>query len=693
MLLIRRLLCWLIILLTFYSAPAQLPATQQQAIILKRQIERLHYSPKPVDDSLSSTIFSSFIQSIDPRQIILLESDFQQLSQFKYKIDDELNGKSWQFLDLANKLYKQALNRVDSIIKSVFDKPFDLNFKEQISFGKKDEFTFARSAADLKTRYQKWYKYLLLDALDDISLADSARPSIKSLVAKYESKLREKLKKSELGKIRFVSNPAIFDAHLKEAFFNAVATSFDPHTMYFSPRGKENFQSELSGSDFSFGFDIDENSEGKVVVDELLPGGPAWKSGEVNKNDELLQVQWEGREPVDVSTLSPEEVEELFEQYNHGSITLKIRKSNGIVRSVVLNKEKVEMEEDIVKGYVLKGEKKIGYISLPDFYTSWEDENGSGCANDVAKEIVKLKKENIEGLVLDLRYNGGGSVGEALQMIGIFVDEGPLSGVKDKTGKTNFLKDPNRGTIYDGPLLLLINEESASASEMLAAALQDYNRAIVVGSNSYGKATMQKIFPVDTVYLKSTDCPNGYVKITTAKLYRVNGETIQRNGVLPDVVLPDVFDGLEFGEKFSATALPADTARKNPYYKPLPPLPTIELATASFNRIGKNEKFKAIRAAAASYKKYTNGFVVPLKIDDFENWVKGNESGEELSEEEIAEDSKIFTADNHAAEKQKIALNLASKEMNGYILKNIQQDIYIEEAFRILLDLVRIQKK
>jgi carboxyl-terminal processing protease len=464
--------------------------------------------------------------------------------------------------------------------------------------------------------------------------------------------------------------------------------------MFFSPQEEENFQSQISTEEFSFGFIIDEN-EGKIVVEQLIPGGPAWKSGEINKNDELLQLQWEGRDPVDISLMTAEETDKILDEYNHGNITVKIKKPNGTIRSVKLAKEKIETEEDIVKGYILNGEKKFGYISLPDFYTTWFDEKGSGCANDVAKEIVKLKKENIEGLILDVRYNGGGSLGEALQLTGIFIDEGPLLGEKDRVGKLTFLKDPNRGTIYDGPMVLMVNGQSASASEALAAALQDYNRAVIVGSATYGKATMQQILPMDTITSKKdVHSADGYVKITMGKLYRVTGQTTQLNGVLPDVALPDSYDGLEYLEKFSAHVLGSDTVKKNAYYKPLSSLPIAELSALSVKRVSSNKDFQDINTII---KKQTllmksGTLTVPLKAEAFEKWMQEKELEQTIINETEKPPSKVFTVDNHQADKQVLKTDNYSKEINDIRLKNLQQDIYLEEAYRVLSDLVRIQK-
>ena len=673
---------------------AQLPAAQQQAIVLKRLIERNHYSPRAVDDSFSSGMFSKFIDGLDPRRQFFTADDYARLSAYRYKLDDEIKGSGWAALDLATKIYRERLKRADTIINAVLQKPLDLSIDENISFSNETGFSFAPSATELNKLWTRWFKFLMLNILYDLGDSAHSEP-LKSLLAKHETAVRQKIRSGESKDIYAILDyPSGFENYVKDIYLNALATSFDPHTEFFSPQEKENFQSQVSTEEYSFGFDVDEDG-GKVVVAQLIPGGPAWKSGELNKNDELLQLQWEGQESVDVSMLTAGEAEDVLHQYNHGNITIKIRKGNGSTRTITLRKEKIETEEEVVKGYILKGEKKIGYILLPDFYTSWDDENGSGCANDVAKEIVKLKKENIEGLILDVRYNGGGSLGEALQMIGIFIDEGPLSGEKDRDGKLVFLKDPNRGTIYDGPMILMVNGQSASASETLAAALQDYNRAVLVGSPTYGKATMQQIFPMDTITsMRNIPSPNGFAKITLGKLYRVNGQTAQLTGVIPDINLPDAFDGLEYREKFSSNVLPADTVKKNAYYKPLPFLPVNELSALSRQRVSNNKSFREIEAAIKSETERAKAKtqLVPVKLEAFEKWIQQKENREEAMDEKEHEETRIFTAENHRLDKQALEKNPYSKEINEVMLKKLRQDIYIEEAYLIMSDLIRLQK-
>ncbi len=693
---LARLLYAVFFVISFFSAFAQRSKTQETAIILKRQIERLHFSPKAVNDSFSSEMFTKILKELDPRQNIFTADDYTVLFHFRYKLDDELNGAGWKFLDVLSDLYKQRLKRADSLAESILQKPLDLSTDDKITFLKNNDFQFASSPAELRTRWTKWFKFQTLNSVYDLQEMDSAKTPLKTLLAKHESTIRDKMRKRTKKNIQTILSPAVYDNYLKETYYNALATTFDPHTMFFSAQDKENFQSELSTENFSFGFDIDETKEGKIVVAGLIPGGPAWRTGEIHVDDELLQLQWEGKQAVDISAISFDEADELLKESNHGTITLKMKKTNGAIYSIALQKEKIETQENVVKGYVLSGEKKIGYISLPDFYTNWEDENGSGCANDLAKEIVRLKRENIEGLILDIRFNGGGSLGEALELAGIFIDEGPLTGTKEKNGKLVFLKDPNRGTIYDGPLIVLINGQSASASELVAAVLQDYNRAVIAGSPSYGKATMQQVFPVDTLLKNpAAHSENGYVKITGGKLYRVTGQTAQLNGVIPDIHLPDAFDALQYGERFTPDILPSDTVKRNAYYKPLSPLPVAQLSGLSNQRVNNNKNFQQLKEAIRIEKQLRSSTerVIPLKLELFEKWADANNSSAILFGEKENTSSKVFTAQNHKDEVQQVLRDNYAKTINEIILKNIQQDIYIEEAYQITIDLIKMQPK
>jgi carboxyl-terminal processing protease len=621
------------------------------------------------------------------------------LSAYSFKLDDELKGNGWTFIDLFTSLYKKSLIRADSVINAVLQKPFDFTVNESIGFSKEPTWNFAATLNELASRWTRHCKLEALQKMYGIITDDSSNNSFsKEAIARQETKVREKIKTAERKKIKgILEHPEGFASFITELYLNSIATSFDPHTNYFSPEGKEQFQSELSTEGYSFGLEFDENEKGKIVIDRLVPGGPAWKTGELNKGDELLQLYWENKEPGDISGMSTEEIYEMLEQPSQERLVVKVKKADNTIKTVRLRKEKISNEENVVRSFVLKGEKKIGYILLPGFYTEWENESGSGCANDVAKEIIKLKRENIDGLIIDVRFNGGGSVGEGLELTGIFIDEGPLAGHKDKAGKVFYYKDPNRGVIYDGPLALMVNGQSASASEMMAASLQDYHRAVIVGSATYGKASVQQMFPLDTTFRQDTKMPDKVtdaLKITIAKFYRLNGESIQLKGVKPDIILPDAFDGLEIGEKYSRNALASDSVKKNSYYKPLPPFPVNELVKRSADRIRNSDAFQNIQkiAEAQSETDKLNSIMIPLKWDEFEIWIKQHEPAMKIIKEKPPGKEKKFEAMNNQLDKQRLQNNEYEKEVNKKWLENIAGDIYIEEAFLVVTDLINLQK-
>ncbi len=666
-------------------------------------IELKHYSPRPVDDSFSVAVFRSLLNTADQGQRLFTAAEYKQLLAFSNSLDDELQGKSWGFRDLFGELYKKALIRADSIINKLLQKPFDYSIADTIRAFKKQTgiFNFPAEVTGLANKWTRHLKYDILDNLYDVvastgSAEDSTKKiSLKEGLVSLESRIREKVKKTELKWVkRILDNPSGYIALVDELYLNAIATCFDPHSSYFSPDTKEEFQAELSTEAFLFGIFFDEDEKGAVVIDKLTPGGAAWKSGEVNKGDELVSLQWEGKEVQDMTGASVEEVYQVLDQSIHDKLLFRFKKTDGTMNNVLLRKEKAENEENIVKSFVLQGEKKIGYILLPGFYTEWENETGSSCANDVAKEIIRLKKENIDGLILDVRYNGGGSIGEALELTGIFIEEGPLAAEKDKGGKLVTLKDPNRGTIYDGPMVLMVNGQSASASEMLAASLQDYNRAVIVGSNTYGKATGQVMFPMDTITSKGVtgNTKGDVVKITIGKLYRVTGQTAQLHGVTPDVLIPDAFDAMENGERFEDFPLAADSAKRNNYYRPLPYLPVSELSHRSAARVIANPYFKMIKKIIDEQQKilHAPSHIIPLKAELFEKWRQQQEANLAAMKGGGKPASK-FTVANHEQDKQLMANNPYAKEVNKEWLDNLSEDIYLQEAFLVLVDLINLQ--
>ena len=560
------------VFLTFsISTLAQQPASvKNEALQLKKLILQHHFDPKPVDDLFSAKVFDHVLNALDPEKLYFTQQDITALSAFKDKIDDDLTGTSWNFLPAITERYKKSLLRSEAIITRHTKVPFDLSKKELfISDTGWAENDVASAAL--------WHKNLKYETLDELIQLQKRTPEIKDseFLTKKEPDARQRVQRNSLRMIHRILNHASgYENHIATQFLQSVSLAFDPHSSYLSLAQMENFLASLSTEGYYFGISVDENERGEIVITQLTPGGPAWKSGEVHAGDVIEQIRWEGSEWIEVDGMTQDEFDNLLQESIRNSIEFTLKETGGIEKTVRLRKEKMSAEENRVKSFILEGEKKIGYVSLPGFYTDWGDEEGSRCANDVAKEILKLKKENIDGLVLDVRYNRGGSLKEAVAMAGIFIDAGPMGVLKVKGGTTQSEKDVNRGTVYDGPLLLMVNGLSASASEFLAAALQDYHRGIIVGSRTYGKATGQEVFSLEPVEKHASASAAkklgwGYTTITTLKIYRVTGKTAQKRGVAPDIMLPDLYDFIEFREENLEDALTSDSISRKIYYTPL----------------------------------------------------------------------------------------------------------------------------
>lgn len=688
---LRMLLCTGIFLLSS-SVQSQVPL-QEQAFVLKRMIELHHVSPRPVNDQFSEDLFDSFLESLDNDHLYFTQSDLESLLKYRYLLDDELSGRGWNFFNAVISIYKKRLQQADSLVSIISQKPFDFTLADNLPAGFDTQ--RAKNVAELKTRWSKLLKYEVLSALTPIAVQQLATSGTirKAEVWQKEAAVRNKIKSKYSQKIQHLLAADEFMSQCNQHYLSSLASLFDPHTAYFDMSAKKGFQTNLNTEGYYYGFGLDDNEKSEVVISSLMPGSPAWKCGQLNKDDVLLELQWEGQDPVDVSISSADEVNALIDESKITKLNITVRKANGQLASITLQKEKVENEQQFVKSFVLTGKQKIGYIYLPGFYTSWEDKSGSSCAADMAREIIKLKKEGIEGIILDVRFNGGGSLHEAVDLAGIFIDDGPLCLIKSKEGKIQTLKDMNRGTIWDGPLLMLVNGQSASASELVAAVLQDYNRAVIVGSRTHGKATAQQVLPIDTASSApyAQNSKYGFVKITNGRLYRVTGKTAQASGVEPDIRLPDVYNREEWHEGNLPFALKADTVKKNGYYKPLMPLPLSQLQQSSSARIKANVKFRLLQDIQASLLRSEKDSTISLRWDDME---KGLISELKYKQAKgLLKASTAYTVNNHTADQTLLKNAVTSGELNQHWFSRLAQDAYIEESFLILSDLIQSAKK
>lgn len=666
---------------------------------IDRLVGRYHYEAKPLDDSLSSYLFWHFIEAIDPSGYYFLQGDIDRLRRHEFEIDDQIQRKTSEFFDEAALIYFERLESADSIIDELMSKPFDFEKDEYILYNEGYD-AFVNNYEQLSDRWRKWLKSSILEELfEGEFFENAAEKSLDSLhyFIPAASKNIKQYEKFEISS--YTDHPSGYVKYLATYFLDALAGYYDPHTAYFSGIDKEQFEAELSKENYAFGFTLYEDEKGRILIGGLTPGGSAWMSNSINQDDEVLKVQFDKGKPIDVSFLTLDQLMLLFETIQSETLVLTLKKANGMVEEVPLVKSEIYVAEDVIKSVILEGDKKIGYIILPDFYTDWNESGGLGCANDIAKNIVKLKQENIDGLILDLRNNGGGSLKEAIDLAGIFVDWGPITIEQGKYREPKSIKDMNKGAIYKGPLVILVNGLSASASEIFSAAMQDYNRALIVGSQTYGKSTGQVVMPLDPIYSKTLDNMEdvdeeyGYLKITRSKFYRVTNETHQKEGVIPDILLRDYYELYEYAERLNETALEKDQVVKKMYYKPFPEFAVSKLQSNSDFRMGMNIFYQELCGVLDSIHNFDEYYdKVPLNLEKYrENERIMNNLYDQLFTGEL-KPSEHFKVVNNKFDIEIVKMNQYRAKLNEEYLLEVSKDMYIGEAYNVLIDLIDSKK-
>ena len=664
--------------------------SMNDAWLITRMADKFHVQPRPVDDDFSSKVFSALLARLDNDKIFFTQKDIDALTQFKTQLDDEIKSRNETFLVKLSAICRKRLFVTDSILSIIEKKTITFNLPEKITEG--EAINYPRDNIQVAVKLSKYFKSSLLDLIMDDDFLQRSPLSRKA----YLDSIMPHLKKKTINTFRnslenVFENPQGINEALGIQFCHSIASCFDPHTEYFSLSEKENFESELGKQPMVFGFQFKEDNDGSVSVSKLLPGSPAYKSGQINKGDKIKSVQWESQPPIDLSNAGLKELYAAMDVSNHSKATFRILKPDGSERYVVLYKAESEEEDDDnkVKSFILKGNKTIGFISLPSFYEDWENENSNvkGCANDVAKEIIKLKKENIQGLILDIRYNGGGSMREATELAGIFIDAGAVGLFKTRDDKAYVLKDINRGSIWDGPLVLLVNGYSASASEMLAGTLQDYNRAIIIGSPTYGKATSQVILPLDTTVTMESDFSkskaDSYIKMTVSELYRVNGTTAQAKGVQPDILLPDILDAFPQREADETNVLIAKDIEPYKYFKPYPPIDKTNLISIAKSGMLASSYFTQIKEYVELIRAQQNKKETDLNIND----ALQEKKIEQSSDSEILKSEKEkppYEVQSNNYEKEQMLINHSLQQVNEQWATYLNKDPYLHIAYEVI---------
>lgn len=657
-------------------------------------LEQEHYSPKPINDAFSKEVYKKYLNDLDGEKILFLQSDIKEFKKFETTIDDEIHGSAILFAPTVSTVFDKRIPELIGMYKEILSQPFDFT-TEETAILDGDKMDFAKDEKERKDRFRKLLKFLTLERFVDLQEVREKNKDTKDFVAKADTALEReaRMKVMKIMDKKYDRIKGTFNEDQRfNAFLNTITNLMDPHTDYFPPIEKRAFDEEMSRRFYGIGAQLREDDAG-IKIASVQTGGAAWKTGEVVANDVIVKVAQGKEEPVDVTGFATEDAVKLIRGNKGTEVRLTLKKLDGSIKVVSIIREEVSLDEALVRGAVIQnGADKIGYIYLPEFYADFEREDGSRCSEDVAKEVEKLKAENVKGIVLDIRNNGGGSLYEVVQMVGLFINQGPVVQVRDKEGKSSALNDKNAGAIYDGPLAVMVNELSASASEIFAAAIQDYKRGIIIGSSStYGKGTVQKTVPFGKpIDFSSGRTEYGAVKLTFQKYYRINGGSVQLKGVTPDVVLPDAYEFYKIREKDNAASLPWDEITKVPYNA---------WNNADFSAIVKteNEKIaqnKSLNLLRDNLSWLSKNAEMPVNLNmqkykDIQKQIKATVSQNNSLlkiKEEMAVDVIKVDYDKFYKNPDKV-----KGERYQAWLKSIKTDMYVDETVKMISSLIHPQ--
>lgn len=656
--------------------------------LLTMVLERGHYSPVAIDDAFSKKVYAKYLDNIDPTKRFFLQSDIEEFSKYETKIDDMIKNKDLTFFNLTNSRLLQRMQECRAIYDDVLDNPFDFNTNENINVDY-EKLPYAKNKRELVDR---WRKQLKLQALSSITDKQKLEDDKKEKDAKYVVKSFETIEK-EVRESSLKSLNEYFDFIQKELtrndwfsiYLNAIVERFDPHTFYFSPEDKEKFDVSMSGTFEGIGARLQKKNDA-VEISELISGGPAWKGKELEAGDLILKVGQGKEEPIDVAGMRLDDVVKKIKGPKGTEVRLTVKKVDGTIKVISIIRDEVETEETFAKSSVVeKDGKRFGVIYLPKFYISFENKENRDAYKDVAIEIERLKAQNIDGIVMDLRDNGGGSLETVVKMVGLFIPEGPVVQVKAPGRDPEILPDPDKKVQYDGPLVVMINNFSASASEIFAAAIQDYKRGIVVGSkHSYGKGTVQNVIDLNQFIRGNSYGDLGALKTTIQKFYRINGGSTQREGVLSDIIFPDRFTYLDMGERDEESALPWDKIAPAKYeplnmnYDGIIANSKKRIASNNyFNLIDENAKWIFERKDENTFSLNLNQFKKEMALSDakIKKFKAISDYNNKLKFNSLPNEIALFEKDS------------LLKQKRERWHEDLQKDLYIEETLNVIAEI------
>ena len=672
----------------FVAFRQQQTADNKEAAIItgvNKVIDYAHYHPAAVNDDFSEKVFKEFMDDLDPSKRYLLQSDIDTLLLYKDSIDNEIKEAKIGFFKKAYTIIQQRQTETIDYIDDILEKGFNFDKDETLNIDYK-KIKPAKTKAELKDRWRKYLKLNTLSRLyDKIKAQEQKQKKDSAFKPKSVKELEQEALKATKKSIKTYID-ALKDMEEMDYFsmyMNAITMQNDPHTNYFSPQGKERFDTSMSGSFVGIGARLQKDGD-YVKIIEIIAGGPAWKDGKLKVGDIIQKVGQSDDEPVDIMGMRLSKVVKLIKGPKGTIVKLIVKRVDGSIETIPITRDRVELEETFAKSLLIKDKKQtFGYIYLPKFYINFKEQNQRTAATDIKKELEKLKAENVKGIVLDLRNNGGGSLSTVIDIAGYFIDKGPVVQVRDKNNKVDVLKDQDKNIIYDGKVVVLINELSASASEILAAALQDYNRAIIIGGKSYGKGTVQNFIGLNRV-MGDKFGDLGALKWTTKKFYRITGGSTQRKGVTPDIILPDNYMYLKVREENESTSLPWDKIDKA-RYKTYEITGKSQIVSQEQQRIDTTSLFRYIKEEARWIADNKKDNTIYLKLDKYIEDLKKDEAiGKRFdSLTKFESGFEIYSLPVDAEAKEKVNDTVFKAKRDKWI-KAVKKDPYISEAIKVL---------
>lgn len=668
-------------------------------------IEKGHYSPAAIDDTFSKEVYKEFLKALDPTKRFFLQSDIDEFSKYETDLDDEIKNKELTFFDLTYTRLMKRIEESKSYYKTVLDKPIDYKIDEEFN-ADYEKLPYSNSVAELQEKWRKQIKLSALASLTDrLKLEEDKKngvvkdskdsigsKKIEKIVDKTPKTYEQIEKETRESSLKSMNEYFGFINDLKRddwfaVYINTIAERFDPHTSYFAPEEKERFDVSMSGTFFGIGARLQKKNDFTEIT-ELISGGPAWRGKELEVGDIFLKVAQGDNEPVDVVGMKIDDVVKKIKGPKGTEVRLTIKKTDGSIKVITLIRDEIEIEETYLKSSIVeKNGLKYGVIYLPKFYINFENTDGRDAGKDMAIEVERLKKEGVNGIVLDVRDDGGGSLKTVVDIAGLFIEQGPIVQIKSAAGRKEVLSDKDKKVQWDGPLVVMINCFSASASEILAAAMQDYKRGVVIGSKqSYGKGTVQNVIDLNQFVRNSSIGDLGALKTTTQKFYRINGGSTQLDGVSSDVVMADKYSYVKMGERDVDNAMPWDKIDAAEY--------TVWNKQSNFNtaiinskkRLADNNQFKLIDENAKWINERSEDNVYSLEIDKFQAEQKAiDETAKKYKTVLEYKNQLKFVSLPYENEAMKTDLDLKEKRVRWH--ESLSKDIYVDEALNVLGDL------